>query len=421
MGVAEVLNAYKMNFAPFVRPYYSEPLVVDRAEGVHMWDLAGRRYLDGYAAVATTSFGHCNRQINDAVKTQMDKYGHISYIYESELIANYSNRLLEKCGKYYSKLFFVNSGSEAVDLAVMIARIFCDSETVFTFSEGYHGGTFLSKFATGLDTWHPKVQRDENIVYITTPECFNCAEHCNDKEHAVCIEGARDKFEQINAKGKRPILLLEPVLGVGGILTPPVHYFKYLAEMIEEYNVLLICDEVQTGFGRCGSYYFGFQKFGIQPYIICMGKAIANGYPLGAVVFADSIAHSLKDMLHFNTFGGNPISIAAANEVLNILEKSDILENVEETGKYFFEKLKKDLEGVSSIVEIRGVGLFIGIEFETSEKAHEVLNDCRKEGFLAGIGGRRRNVLRIQPALTFSKENCDEAAAIIKRVLIEAE
>ncbi|HNY10526.1 MAG TPA: aminotransferase class III-fold pyridoxal phosphate-dependent enzyme [Candidatus Wallbacteria bacterium] len=420
MGVSEVLNAYKMNFAPFVRPYYHQPLVVDKAEGVYVWDLAGKRYLDGYAAGATTSFGHCNRQINDAVKVQMDRYGHISHIYESELIANYSARLLDKCGKYYSKLFFVNSGFEAVDLAVMVARIFCDSDTVFTFSEGYHGGPFLSKFDAGLDALHPKAQRNDNIVYITNPECFNCVEHCNEKEHAVCIEGARDKFEKINAKGKRPILLLEPVLGVGGILTPPVHYFKYLAEMIEEYKVLLICDEIQTGFGRCGTNYFGFQKFGIQPYIICMGKSMANGYSLGAVVFADSLSHSLKDMLHFSTFGGTPISIAAANEVLNILEKSDILGTVETTGKYFCEKLKNDLDGVASITEIRGVGFFIGIEFETSEKACEVLNDCRREGFLAGIGGRKRNVLRIQPALTFSKENCDEATAILKRVLTEA-
>jgi 4-aminobutyrate aminotransferase-like enzyme len=417
MNSNEINNIFNSNFAPFVRPYYDIPLIVSKADGVYIYDIEGKRYLDAYSGVATVSLGHCNRRVNDAVKAQMDSFGHISYIYRFEPAAAYASILLGKCGGDYSRVFFTNSGSESVDLAVMIARAAASSESIFTFSEGYHGGTFLTKFSTGLNNWHAPVEAPAEIYYITTPECVTCNHKQCETSRCICLNKACEKFEALNKKGKRPILLVEPVLGVGGIITPPPHYFKMLAEIIDEYNVFLICDEVQTGFGRAGGSFFGFQKYGLDPDIVCMGKAIANGYPLGAVVFKEDTSDKVKDMLHFNTFGGNPLSITAALEVIKLIDELDIINTVEENGRVFLRDMRLFFEDRPKISRIRGVGYSLGLEFDSAENAGAALNSARGEGLLVGIGGRKKNVVRIQPPLTFSSDNFHETIEIFKTVL----
>ncbi|OQA80037.1 MAG: 4-aminobutyrate aminotransferase GabT [bacterium ADurb.Bin243] len=417
MNSKEITDIFNFNFAPFVRPYYQEPLIVSRAEGEYIWDTDGKKYLDAYSGVATVSLGHCNKRVNDAVKAQMDNFGHISYIYRFESAANYAKTLLNKCGGDYCRVFFTNSGSESVDLAIMIARAATSSESIFTFSEGYHGGTFLTKFSTGLDNWHASVNAPPEIFYITTPECVTCRHKDCETSRCICLNRACERFEQINKKGLRPILVVEPVLGVGGIITPPLHYFKMLSEVIDEYNVFLICDEVQTGFGRAGGAFFGFQKYGLKPDIVCMGKAIANGYPLGAVVFKEETSERVKDMLHFNTFGGNPLSIAAAAEVIKIIDETDILNAVEENGRVFLRDMRLFFEERPQINRIRGAGYSIGLDFESAQSASEALNSARSEGLLVGIGGRKKNVIRIQPPLTFTPDHFHEVVEIFKKVL----
>ncbi|EKD69115.1 MAG: hypothetical protein ACD_47C00253G0002 [uncultured bacterium] len=417
MNSKEISDIFNSKFAPFVRPYYGDPLIVSKAEGVHIWDIDGKKYLDAYSGVATVSMGHSNKRINDAVKAQMDRFGHISYIYRFEPAAEYASVLLNKCGGDYSRLFFTNSGSESVDLAIMIARAATASESIFTFSEGYHGGTFLTKFSTGLDTWHAKIEAPPEIFYITTPECVTCRHRTCETSRCICLNKACEKFEQLNRKGLRPIMIVEPVLGVGGIITPPLHYFKMLSEVIDEYNVFLICDEVQTGFGRVGGAFFGFQKFGLKPDIVCMGKAIANGYPLGAVVFKEETSEKVKDMLHFSTFGGNPLSIAAALEVIKLIDEMDILNVVEENGRVFLRDMRLFFEEHTAVKRIRGAGYSVGIDFETDDEAAAALNAARSEGLLVGIGGRKKNVIRVQPPLTFTTDNFHETVEIFKKVL----
>lgn len=417
MNSKEIAEIFNSKFAPFVRPYYIDPLIVSRAEGVRVWDADGNRYLDAYSGVATVALGHCNPRVNAAVKEQMDRFGHISYIYRVEPAAVYASMLLQKCGDGYSRVFYTNSGSESVDLAIMIARAATASQSIFTFSEGYHGGTFLTKFSTGLDNWHADIEAPPEIYYITTPECVTCRHRQCETSRCICLNRACDKFEELNRKGKRPILLVEPVLGVGGIITPPLHYFKMLAEVIDEYNVFLICDEVQTGFGRAGGAFFGFQKFGLKPDIVCMGKAIANGYPLGAVVFNEETSERVKDMLHFNTFGGNPLSLAAAIEVIKIIDETGIVDSVEENGRVFLRDMRLFFEEHASVTRIRGAGYSIGVEFDGPESAAALLNAARRERLLLGIGGRKKNVIRIQPPLIFTQDDFHETVEIFKKAL----
>lgn len=440
-------ETYRENFAPFVRPYYAKPLVIEKASGVHVWGEDGKKYLDAYCGVATVSFGHRNKRIDSAVRKQMAKFGHVSFNYESSLAAGYSERLLRLLGGGFTRLFFVNSGSEAVDLAILLARktcaprshyesyasrrtkrsscgrcpdTACAHETVFTLADSYHGGTFLSKTATGLSTWHFGTREAAGVEYITTPFCAKCTAGCERTGAYPCLASAEKEFKRVNESGGRPILVVEPILGVGGIIIPGGQYFRKLNELIEKYEVFLICDEVQTGFGRCGEKPFGFQRFGLDPDAVCMGKSIANGYPLGAVAFRENAAFAARGLLHFNTFGGNPLSLAAAHEVAAVLEEGAILKNVAENGIYFLERLRGIFAGAPGVSEVRGLGYFFAVEFDDPADASALLNAAYSEGLLIGIGGLSRNVIRIQPPLTFTKKDFGSAEKMLEKALTKA-
>ena len=394
---------------PFFRPYYKNPLFVDRAKGTVIWDKNSTQYLDCYAGVATVALGHCNSQVDEAVTAQIRKFGHLSALYMSDILNEYLEALVGSCRPTFERAYLVNSGSESVDLAISLARVTAGSMQLVALAEGYHGGTYLSKSANGLKTWHFDSDQAPDIVHVTSP--------IGEVNARSCIAEAEGIFSKVNAQGGRPIFILEPVLGVGGIVKPPNVFFSSLNELIARYNGLLIVDEVQTGFGRCGDSLFAYQKFGIKPDLMALGKGIANGYPLGAVLMTDEVAQANQDLLHFSTFGGHPMSLAAAKTTLAIINKPEFLATISQRGNKFRKLLQEKIGELEGVRAIRGIGYMTGVEFDTEERAKAILNGCYEKKLLVGMGGRMKNVVRLQPALIFTDEEYEQVANILVELL----
>lgn len=410
---------------PFFRPYYSMPITVKSAQATKITDINGKSYLDGYAGVATLNLGHCHPEVDNAVKKQLDKFGHISHIFINPLEQAYSQKLLNnmkysnhksepaKVNPGLNKLFFLNSGSEGVDLALCLARQSSKAETpplITALDRGYHGGSWLSKSVTGLTAWHFSFGAAPGIDFVQTPLS-------KEKENIkTCLTSLENSFKRAFKLGSRPILIIEPVLGVGGIIIPPEQWFSGVSDLISKYNAILICDEVQTGFGRCGKTLFAFQKYFLTPDIVVLGKSIANGYPLAALAATDEISRLSKNLLHFNTFGGHPASIAAADKCLDILIEQNLSETTEQRGFFLLGLLLKELDKYKQIKEIRGTGYLIAIEMQNSKQALEIMDKSAQKGLLIGVGGRDKNVLRLEPALIFDEKEIEKTTAILKNI-----
>ena len=405
----ESKNTGNSIFPPFVRPYYTPHLVINDAKAVRVTDDKGRTFLDCYAGVATVALGHCNEAVDDAAKAQIDSFGHISALYESQIQKDYGKKLIKACNSSLSQVFFVNSGSEAVDLAISLARVAAKAPHVVALKEGYHGGTYLSKTATGLDTWHFACEDAPHFSYVSSPL---------DKESASqSLVEIEKEFSAIYMSGGRPIFIMEPIMGVGGIVVPPPFFFSGLKVLLKKYHAFLLLDEVQSGMGRCGDTVFAFQKFDLNPDLLMLGKGIANGYPLGATLMTNEIAEANNDLLHFNTFGGHPVSVAAANATLDIVNKAEFLKEITVKGEKFRGRLHSELKDCPKVIAVRGMGYMTGVEVDSAETAASALTVLYDEGLLIGMGGRGKNVLRLQPALIFSDENYGKVVELLAKVL----
>lgn len=401
-------------FPPFVRPYYRAPLFVERAEGVWITERGGRRHLDAYAGVATLALGHRPAEVDAAVRDQTTRFGHLSWIYLNEGAVDYARRLLAAAGAPLSRAFFVTSGSEAVDLALLLARRAAGGGPVIAQSHGYHGGTWLTAHATGLPAWRPGGAAPDDLRFVPSPDCLDCADRGGCRDGAVpCLRPLADALE---ACGHRAVLLIEPVLGVGGVIVPPEPYWREFARLRDRHAALLVCDEVQSGFGRLGRTLFGYQRFGVAPDLVALGKGIAAGMPLGGLLMTEAVSAAAGDLLHFSTFGGHPLSIAAAAATLAALD-APLLARVEAEGERALNGLRALCAGRPAVREVRGVGYFIGVACRDAEAAAERLEAARDAGLLIGIGGMRREILRIEPALVFAREHWDELLAILGKIL----
>lgn len=407
------LPPHESIFPNFVRPYYgSDAIAAEKGVGSRIWDAYGISYLDLYSGVATLGLGHCHPEVDEAFANQARRLGHLSFNYTSRVTAEYAARLLEFSG--LDRVFFVNSGSEAVDLALGLAMAFTGHEQFFAFEKSYHGGTRLAKEATGLDSWRFPGQTSNFCTRLPAPECEKCLhlhkESC-ERELPRCLQSLSKALE--NSTGPT-VLILEPIFGAGGILVPRKPFFEGVDRLVKQCGAVLIVDEVQTGFARCGSTIFGFQKFGLDPDFICLGKGIANGYPLGAVAMKNKFDEICGDFFHFNTFGGNTACVAAASRVLDILVRDSIPDRVESTGIRILAELKGIFSDLSWMREVRGNGYMIGLETETPVQAADLHSMAKRSGLLIGLGGVCGEVVRIQPALNLTDEEWDEGLAILR-------
>ena len=360
------------------------PIVIDRGEGCYVWDLDGKRYLDLVAGIAVNSLGHGHPAVVKAIQEQSEKLLHCSNLYWIENQVKLAKLLVEKSG--LGKAFFCNSGAEANEAAIKLARKWGKGEKyhIITLKNSFHGRTLGSLAATAQE----KYQKP----FMPLPEGFS----------AVPL-GDLDALEQA-IRPETCAVMLEPIQGESGIHVPTQEYMQGVQAICRKHGILLILDEVQTGLGRTGKS-FCFQNFGLDPDIVSLAKAIANGVPMGAIVAKTEVADCFQPGDHASTFGGTPIATTAGFAACSILLDDDFLAGVREMGEYFRVQLRALGETHPGVIkEVRGMGLMIGCELTGSSKA--VAAELLKQGVLINSIGE--HVLRLVPPLVISKAEIDE-------------
>lgn len=371
------------------------PIVIDKGEGCYVWDLDGNRYLDLVAGIAVNSLGHSHPAVVKAIQEQCAKLMHCSNLYWIENQVALAKLLVEKSG--LGKAFFCNSGAEANEAAIKLARKWGNGEKyhVISMKNSFHGRTLGSLAATAQE----KYQK----AFRPLPEGFS----------AVPL-GDLEALEK-EIRPETCAVLLEPIQGESGIHVPSQTYMQGVQELCRKHGILLILDEVQTGLGRTGKS-FAFQNFGLKPDIVSLAKAIGNGIPMGAILAKTEVADCFQPGDHATTFGGTPIATAAGIAACSILLDEGFLAQVQETGAYFKEQLIGiDKRHPNLIQEVRGMGLMIGCELIGSAKA--VTAELLKQGVLVNAIGE--HVLRFVPPLIITKEEIDRFIVILEQILVQ--
>ncbi|MCO4792420.1 MAG: aspartate aminotransferase family protein [Bacteriovoracaceae bacterium] len=399
-------------------PYYREPIHLVKAKGSYVWDDQGNKYLDVIGGIVSISVGHNHPRIKEKMKqmVESDAIQHTTYLYLSEYMADFAEKISEVAPGSLDKVYMTNSGSEANEMAVMTARTSTGNQMVISLRHGYHGGTNVPLSLCGHGTWKFDSQPQTAVAHANAPYCYRCPwgkerESCN----LECADDVQDVIDTATS-GKIAAFICEPILGVGGFIDAPVGYHKKVYDIVKKAGGLYISDEVQTGAGRTGKNFFAIDDSGVEPDIISMAKGIGNGAPVGAVVTKTEHANALKGKLHFNTFGGDPYQAMQAAEVIDIIKDEKLIENADKMGSYLKEGFAALQRDFPLIGDIRGRGLLMGLELvkdpKTKEPAVEetakLMETAKEQNILIGKGGLLGNVVRLAPSLAITQEECDE-------------
>jgi 4-aminobutyrate aminotransferase len=428
----EVRAKHKQHLFPNVANYYSKPLVLDRAEGMYVWDAEGNKYLDFFGGILTVSLGHCHPKVVGAISEQAGRLGHTSTLYQNESLVSFAERMgdltpIERPGGAPPKVFFTNSGTEADETALVTARMFTKSNEVIALRYGYSGRSALAMTLTAHGNWRHWGEGLPGVKHTVQAYCYRCPFGLT---YPNCeVKCAKDLEEKIKTETPNKIaaVLAEPIQGVGGIITPPKEFFPILVDITRRYGGVFISDEVQTGFGRTGKYWNGIEHWGVKPEMMTYAKGAANGMPIGITVARADVADAFTGMT-ISTFGGNPLTIAAAGATLDVMEEENIPARVERLGARFRAGLDSLMEKHSLIGEVRGLGLMLGVELVKDRKTKEpaaaatgaLLEAAKDEGLLIGKGGLYGNVIRIAPPMTASKRQIDDGIELFDKGLAKA-
>ena len=407
-----------------------EPIVVAEGKGAVVRDLDGKEYIDCWSGISVVNSGHCNPEVTSAAKAQLDKLLHCCiYVYHSIPAANLAEKLSMVCGKRLRKTFFGNSGAEAIEAGLKIGKKFTKKHEIIALMCSFHGRTIGTLSVTGQAgrRRYDMGPYLSGVSYAPAPYCYRCS---LGQEYPSCgVQCAKMIEDVINYCSSNEVaeFIAEPILAEGGIIVPPEGYFKEVKNILDRYDILYIDDEVQTGFGRTGKL-FGWQHYGVEPDIMCMAKAIAGGLPLGACITREDIGNSFEPGDHLSTFGGNPVSCAAALANIEYIMKENLAEKSAKKGERLL-KLLNEIKGKHRLMgDVRGKGLIVGIEMvkdkektPAPEEAVKTRDLCREEGILLGHGGVKNNVLRIQPPLVVSEEQCNRIVQVLDRCLSNVE
>ena len=418
----EILAKHKEYLFSCVANYYEEPLVVDHAKDSLVYDVDGREYLDFFGGIVTISVGHCNDTVIAAIEEQVRKVQHTSTLYPTEPHVRLAEKLAAITPGALRKSFFTNSGTEANETAVLVAQLYTRSQDVIALRHGYSGRSQLAMSLTGHYTWRLAPTTSPNIHHIPNAYCYRCPfgltyPSC-DLKCARDLEGAI----QTATSGKVAAFLAEPIQGVGGFITPPKEYFREVADIVHRYGGLFICDEVQTGWGRTGGKMFGIEQWDVEPDIMTFAKGMANGVPIGGTITRPEVADSIKG-LSLSTFGGNPVTSAAALATIEVIENDGLVNNAADRGKQLREGLEGLREKYPLMGDIRGMGLMQAVEMVGPEKTPSpeavarLFELTKRNGLLIGKGGLMGNVIRITPALNVTSDQVDEALQRLDRSL----
>ena len=405
-----------------------EPIVLVQGRGASVKDLEGREYIDCWSGIAVNNVGHCHPRVVEAAKSQLDELIHCcNYVYPTvpaALLAENLSKVMPR--KELKKTFFANSGAEAVECALKIARKYTKKHEFIALQYSFHGRTIGTLSVTGQAGRRRADMGPylSGVAFTHAPYCYRCA---LGQEYPECgLLCAKMVEDAVNYSTSRDVaaFIAEPILGEGGIITPPPMYFAEVKKILDRYSILFIVDEVQTGFGRTGRT-FGIEHYNVAPDIVCTAKAIAGGLPLGACTTTAPIGDSFEPGDHLSTFGGNPVACAAALAVLEILREEALPDKAEETGQYLQARLRELQKSYPLIGDVRGKGFMIGVElvknWETKEPAKEeadkIRDNMRNEGVLIGVGGPHGNVLRFQPPLVIENLQIEKVLEAFEKSL----
>ncbi|MCZ6450298.1 MAG: aspartate aminotransferase family protein [Deltaproteobacteria bacterium] len=424
MKKKEILDKHKDYLFSWVANYYEEPLVVDHAKGMFVYDVEGREYLDFFGGILTISVGHCHEKVTKAIQEQTQKLQHISTLYPTEQLVRLAEKLAQITPGRLQKSFFTNSGTEANETAVLVAQLHTRCQDVIALRHSYSGRTQLAMSLSGHYAWRLTPTPSSAIHHIPNAYCYRCPfgltyPSC-DLKCAKDLEGAI----QTATSGRIAAFIAEPIQGIGGFITPPKEYFQEIVRIVRKYGGLFICDEVQTAWGRTGGKMFGIEHWGVEPDIMTFAKGMANGVPIGATIATPEVADSIKGF-SISTFGGNPVTSAAALATIEVIEEEGLVQNAAAMGG----RLRQGLEGLKEkfpmIGDVRGMGLMQGLEVvgvnksPDPEAVRRIFELTRHHGLLIGKGGLMGNVIRISPPLNVTKDQIDQALKLLDRSFSE--
>ncbi|MBA9088348.1 4-aminobutyrate aminotransferase [Fontibacillus solani] len=420
IGPEGILSKRGQYFYPCTSYFYRNPPQLVKGEMQYLYGHDGKCYTDFFAGVSVVASGHCNPEIAERTAEQLKTLQHTCTIYLTQPNVDLAERLAGVLPGKLSRTFFVNSGSEANEGALLLARLHTKRRGFIALEQGLHGRTYLTMSVTGLKMWRSDPQlaeTGEDVTFIPRPYEFGLSQD----EAARRSIGALKKV--LEEKGHEiAAMIAEPIQGNGGMIVPPDWYFPEVKSLLEQYGILLIADEIQTGFGRTGRM-FAMDLWGVEPDIVTMAKALGSGIPVAAFASTDEIAASFNKP-SASTFGGNPVSSATALAVLDYIESHSLAERAEHLG----DLLKSGLQELAGrypdmISEVRGAGLMIGVELcaEDSERGAVLVDDLLEEmkdrGFIIGKNGVGRNVLAFQPPLVITEDDIREMLSALSASL----
>jgi len=408
-----------------------EPIAILAGKGATVRDVEGREYIDCYAGIGVVNAGHCHPKIVEALKSQAESLLHCcSYVYHNIPATELSVRLAEIAPPGLEKTFLGNSGAEANECALKLARKFTKKHELLALECSFHGRTIGTLSVTGQAgrRRYDMGPYLSGVSFAPVPYCYRCP---FEKEYPDCDILCARILEDIIAYHTSDCVaafIAEPVLGEGGIIVPPDDYFKVVKKSLDAHGILFIADEVQSGFGRTGKM-FGVEQYGVVPDIMTMGKAIAGGLPLSACIAKADIGDAFEPGDHLSTFGGSPICCAAALANIEIFKEEHLTEQAAKEGEYLLKRLNEMKERHELIGDVRGKGLFVGIELVRDRKTKEpaveetakVKEEARKRGILVGSGGVKRCTIRFQPPLVITRGELDTMLTVIDGILSNIE
>uniref|UniRef100_A0A3Q1GQ54 Alanine--glyoxylate aminotransferase 2, mitochondrial n=2 Tax=Acanthochromis polyacanthus TaxID=80966 RepID=A0A3Q1GQ54_9TELE len=424
--------------------YYKKPVFIHQGHMQWLWDMDGRRYLDLFAGVATVAVGHCHPKVTAAVEKQLKKLWHTTNIYVNAPLHEYCEKLASHLPDPLKVIYLTNSGSEANDLAMLMARIHTGNYDIITFRGSYHGGSQQTMGLTSQSSYKYPIATSSGCTHTMCPDVFRGpwgGSHCRDSpvqtiRQCSCVQGQCMANEHYIGQLKETFAASvpsrvagffgEPIQGMGGAVQYPKNYFKEAYKLVREKGGVCIADEVQTGFGRTGTHFWGFQGYGVLPDIVTMAKGIGNGFPMAAVVTTPEIAASFAKAYHFNTFGGNSVACAVGSAVLNAIREDGLQQNCHHVGTYLMTELAKLRDKHEIIGDVRGKGLQIGVEMVKDKASREplgpeammeIFEDVKDMGVLIGKGGLYGQTFRIQPPMCITTADVDFFLAVFDKAI----
>ena len=402
-----------------------QPVIIEKASAATVTDTAGKQYIDCFSGIAVTNAGHCNEKVVEAAKAQIDKLIHCcSYVYYSQPTADLAEKLAQITPGRLQKTFFGSGGAEAIEGAMRLAKQFTEKTEFIALQASFHGRSYATLSITG------NVSRKKRggpymvgCTFLPAPYCYRCFYELKYPGCRLRCARALEDIIRFNTYDSVAAFVAEPILGEGGIITPPDDYFLEIEKITKQHGILLLIDEVQTGFCRTGKM-FAIEHYQVEPDILVMAKGIADGFPLSGFIAREEIADSFKPGDHLSTFGGNPVSCAAALANVEFLEEQKLADQARKKGEFLKAQLETLKVKHKMIGEVRGKGLMIGIELVRDQQktpanteGNKIREFCLEHGLLVGLGGVFGNVVRIQPPAVINQSQMEQMLKILDQSL----